>query len=257
MKKAILVVSFGTSYLEQKKESIDPCIHAIEEAFSDWDVYESFSSSFLRKRLLKEHNLKMLSPEESMETLQQEGYEKVIIQPLFLIEGIEYDKLLELQQAYEGETGIHQVAVGKALLSTQQDYTKVVKELEDLYSGLDSDLLLLGHGTTHQAHASYAQLREMLDKTTLNCIVTTLEDRSHLEMLPFKNEKVTVVPFMLVAGMHILRDVMGDHEESFKYGLEQMGKQVEVVKKGLGSYTSTRAVYIGHIQNVIDTWENK
>lgn len=257
MKKAILVVSFGTSYLEQKKESIDPCIHAIKDTFREWDVYESFSSNFLRKRVLAEHNLKILSPEESMALLQQKGYEQVIIQPLFLIEGIEYDKLLEFQKQYEGADGIKRMAVGKALLSTQNDYTQVVKELEGLYSGLESDILLLGHGTTHEAHASYAYLREMLDKTTLNCIVTTLEDRCHLQTLPFKSDRVTIVPFMLVAGMHILRDVMGEHEDSFKYGLEQIGKQVEVVQKGLGSYKSTRVVYIGHIQNIIDAWENK
>ncbi|MEG0086095.1 MAG: sirohydrochlorin cobaltochelatase [Niameybacter sp.] len=290
MKKAILVVSFGTSYLEQKKESIDPCIQAIQEAFPDWDVHESFSSSFLRKRLLSEYNLKILSPDETMGQLKQEGYTKVVIQPLFLIEGIEYDKLLALRNQYhegaqvdrlqevilasnirckeklEGtseEKVIEQevdkaqrtkmkVAVGKALLSTQKDYESVVKEIEATYQGLDTDILLLGHGTTHEAHVSYAYLQEMLDATILNCMVTTLEDRCNLHQMPFKNDTVTIVPFMLVAGMHILKDVMGDQEASFKSGLEALDKQVKVVQKGLGSYLSTRQVYITHIQKVIN-----
>ena len=257
MKKAILVVSFGTSYVEQKKESINPCIEAIRERFPEWDVYESFSSSFLRKRLLLEHNLKISSPEESMALLKEKGYKYIIIQPLFLIEGIEYNKLLELKNQYEGQSlseGI-KVAVGKALLSTQKDYLKVVKEIEEVYSKLDTDLLILGHGTTHEAHKSYTNLQEMLDTTILNCMVTTLEDRCRLEQMPFKKDVVTIIPFMLVAGMHILRDVMGEHEESFKSGLEALGKEVRVIQKGLGSYRSTREVYITHIQDVINEWK--
>lgn len=253
MKKAILVVSFGTSYLEQKRESIDPCVADIRSRFPQWDIYESFSSSFLRKRLMLEHGLEILSPEECMESLKENGYKYIIIQPLFLIEGIEYDKLLELKSRYE-DKGL-KVEVGKALLSTQKDYEKVVKELEETYSNLDTDLLLLGHGTTHEAHRSYAHLQEMLDATMLNCMVTTLEERAHLDQVPFKKEKVTIVPFMLVAGMHILRDVMGDHKESFRSGLEALGKEVYVVQKGLGSYKSTREVYITHIQEIVNRWE--
>lgn len=257
MKKAILVVSFGTSYLEQKRESIDPCIEDIKNRFPQWDIYESFSSSFLRKRLALEHGLEILSPEACMESLKEKGYKYIIIQPLFLIEGIEYDKLLELKSRYEDKElkeGL-KIEVGKALLSTQKDYDKVVKEIEEVYSELDTDLLLLGHGTTHEAHISYAHLQEMLDDTMLNCMVTTLEDRCDLEQIPFKKDKVTIVPFMLVAGMHILRDVMGEHKESFRSGLEALGKEVHVVQKGLGSYKSTREVYIAHIQDIVNKWK--
>lgn len=248
MKKAILVVSFGTSQLQQKEESIDPCISSIREAFKDWDIYESFSSDFLRKKLKVRNGLEILSPQEVLEKLKEEGYQKVIIQPLFLIEGIEYDKLIELKAQYQEAFSIE---VGKALLSSREDYRVLAYELESCYKDNPSELLILGHGSTHEAHSSYKILQEVLDETSLRAYVTTLEDRDQIHTLPFEGENITIIPFMLVAGNHITKDVLGEDESSWMSGLTALGYEVEVVQKGLGSYESTRGIYKNHVQNAI------
>ena len=249
MKKAILVVSFGTSHLVQKAESIDPCIEAIKKAFKEWDVYETFSSGFLRKKLKAEQGLALLSPEEWMAQLQEAGYEKVIIQPLFLIEGIEYDKLIELARGYKDRL---EVQVGNTLLSRKEDYRTLVEELVAEYSGKRTQLLVLGHGSSHEAHVSYKRLQEVLDEVGLRAYVTTLEDRDAIDTLPFQKGQVTLIPFMLVAGNHILKDVLGEEDHSWMSGLTKLGYEVDVVQKGLGSYESTRRIYISHIQRLLE-----
>lgn len=249
MKKAILVVSFGTSHLAQKAESIDPCIEAIRESFKEWDIYETFSSGFLRKKLKAEHGLELLSPETFIMQLKEAGYEKVIIQPLFLIEGIEYDKLIELARSYED--GL-EIQVGKALLSNKEDYRALVKELVEAYSGQNAQLLVLGHGSSHEAHLSYQMLQEVLDEEGMKAYVTTLEDRDTIDTLPFQRGKLTLIPFMLVAGNHILKDVLGEDDHSWMSGLTKLAYEVEVVQKGLGSYVSTRQIYIRHIRKLLE-----
>lgn len=252
MKKAILIVSFGTSHLNQKQESIDPCIQAIQDTFKEWDIYETFSSGFLRKKLENEQKLALLSPEEILEKLKALGYQYVIIQPLFLIEGIEYDKLIALAHNYKT---IFHIEVGETLLSNKEDYQILVQELIQQYEHSHTQLLLLGHGSTHQAHTSYKLLQQVLKEAGSKAIVTTLEDRSKVADLPLKEGQVTLIPFMLVAGNHILKDVLGEDEMSWKSGLTALGYDLQVITRGLGSYQSTHEIYIKHIKKVMQLYK--
>lgn len=248
MKKAIVVISFGTSYEAQKIESIAPCVEAIRKRFRDWDIYESFSSEMIRKKLRKQQQYNILGPEEIMHFLKEEGYQKVVIQPLFLIEGIEYDKILELASGYKRDMDIK---IGRALLAKKQDYKELLGELEEIYMKQDMQILFLGHGTSHEAQASYATLQEALINTRLKAYVMTLEDRAHLHRLPFERGKIMLVPFMLVAGNHILKDVLSEEADSWISGLTSLGYEVQVIQKGLGSYRSTSSIYIRHIEEIM------
>ena len=51
MKKAILVVSFGTSYLEPLKNSIENVENKIRNQFKDYDVYRAFTSQMYIEHL--------------------------------------------------------------------------------------------------------------------------------------------------------------------------------------------------------------
>lgn len=252
MKKAILMISFGTSHLNQKKESIDPCIRAVQETFKGWDIYETFSSSFLRKKLKDEQGIVLLSPEDLLEKFKRLGYQHVMIQPLFLIEGIEYDKLIALANNYKK---VFHIQVGQTLLSNKEDYQILVQELIKEYDHRDTQLLFLGHGSTHQAHTSYKLLQQVLYEAGSKAIVTTLEDRDKIATLPLKKGKVTLIPFMLVAGNHILKDVLGEEEMSWKSGLTRLGYDLEVITRGLGSYKSTSEIYIEHIKKAMKLYK--
>lgn len=252
MEKAILVVSFGTSHLEQKAESIDPCVSSIGEAFRGWDIYESFSSDFLRKKLKERNGLVILSPEEVLEKLKEEGYKKVVIQPLFLIEGIQYDKLIELANHYREYLSVE---VGKPLLSEKEDYEALVTGLESVYKDDTSEFLILGHGSSHEGHHAYSILQEVLDRTSLRTCVTTLEERDQIHNLPFQGCVLTLIPFMLVAGNHIIEDVLGEREDSWMSGLTELGYEVEVVQRGLGSYKSIQNIYINHIKQCLEVYK--
>ena len=52
-KKAILVVSFGTSYKETREKTIDAIENEIKNSFPDYTIYRAFTSTMIIKKLLK------------------------------------------------------------------------------------------------------------------------------------------------------------------------------------------------------------
>ena len=91
MKKAILVVSFGTSYKDALKNSIEKIENRIKEEFKDYDVFRAFTAHMIIRKINERDNLKILTPEEAFDNLKENGYEEVIVQPLHVIPGEEFD----------------------------------------------------------------------------------------------------------------------------------------------------------------------
>ena len=94
-KKALLVVSFGTSF-----EEALPAIVNIEEtckkAFPDYDFYRAFTSGMIIRKWARTKNVIIHNPDEVMKRLVAEGYEEVICQPTHIINGLEYDKMMNM-----------------------------------------------------------------------------------------------------------------------------------------------------------------
>ena len=50
MKKAVLVVSFGTSYHETRKKTIEACEQKISENLKGYDFYRAFTSNMIIRK---------------------------------------------------------------------------------------------------------------------------------------------------------------------------------------------------------------
>ena len=70
----------------------------------------------------------------------------------------------------------------------------------------------------------------------------------------FKN--IVLVPFMVVAGDHAVNDMAGDDDDSWKSVMENVGRNVEVVLKGVGEYLPIREIYCEHIRRELWKKEN-
>mgnify|MGYP005761951837 FL=1 len=57
---------------------------------------------------------------------------------------------------------------------------------------------------------------------------------------------ILLVPFMLSAGHHILRDIGGEGENTWKSRLKERGFQVSLLERGLGEYRGIREIYVSH-----------
>ena len=90
MKKALVIVSFGTTY-ERARRSIDAVEHALAQAAEGYDVFHAYTSSIVRK-VLKSRGEIVPSLEEALEKLANESYDTVFVQPTHLLCGNEYDE---------------------------------------------------------------------------------------------------------------------------------------------------------------------
>jgi len=239
MKKAILVVSFGTSYHETRKKTIEVCENKIKESFKDYDFYRAFTSGMIINKLRKRDNMFIDNPSEALEKLYNAGYQEVVVQSLHIICGDEYNKLKDMVAQYEDK--FDKISIGRPLLTYIDDYRETVEAVKKDLDKMDIDeaVVFMGHGTEHESHSSYPAIEYMFRDYGINAFVGTVEGYPELEQVikKLKNRNIKTVdllPFMLVAGDHAINDMASDEEDSWKTILEKEGFNVKVHVKGLG-----------------------
>ncbi|QXM07357.1 sirohydrochlorin cobaltochelatase [Crassaminicella indica] len=253
----MLVVSFGTSYADTRKVTIDAVEEKIQKAFPEYEVRRAFTSDIIIKKLKDRDNILVDTPEKALNKMKEEGFEEVIVQPLHVIAGAEYNDLLEVVKKYENT--FKKIAVGTPILNTPDDYKVAVEALKSQLPELKEGqaVVVMGHGTHHPANASYACLQSVLDDEGLNVFVGTVEGYPALEdvieKLKAKNIKeVTLMPYMLVAGDHANNDMAGDEEDSWKTILKSKGFTVNTYLHGLGENEKYQDIYIEHARKAIE-----
>ena len=239
MKKAILVVSFGTSYHETRKKTIEACENKIKESFKDYDFYRAFTSGMIINKLKKRDNMFIDNPSEALEKLYNAGYKEVVVQSLHIICGDEYNKLKDMVAQYEDK--FDKISIGRPLLTYIDDYRETVEAVKKDLDKMDIDeaVVFMGHGTEHESHSSYPAIEYMFRDYGINAFVGTVEGYPELEQVikKLKNRNIKTVdllPFMLVAGDHAINDMASDEEDSWKTILEKEGFNVKAHVKGLG-----------------------
>ncbi|MBW6409238.1 sirohydrochlorin cobaltochelatase [Clostridium weizhouense] len=261
MKKAILVVSFGTSYLDALENSIERIENKIRDEFKDYQIFRAFTAHKIIKKLKKVHNLDVLRPEEALENLKMREFDEVIVQPLHMIPGEEFDYVKGVVDKYKDY--FSSIKIGRPIFYYQgieelpQDYTLFIKSISSLLNK-DENIILFGHGTAHYSNAVYGSLQNVLmDEGYNNVFVGTVEGYPTFDtvLTKIKNKdikKVKLVPLMVVAGDHVKNDMGSDEEDSWKSMLEQEGIEVETYMHGLGELDEFSNLYIARIYDIIE-----
>ena len=65
MKKAVLVVSFGTSYKETREKTIEACEKKIKEGLEGYDFFRAFTSNMIIRKLKNRDGLHIENPIEA------------------------------------------------------------------------------------------------------------------------------------------------------------------------------------------------
>ena len=99
-KKAILVVSFGTSVNETRKKTIDRIEADIRNANPDAAIYRAWTSKMIIRKLKERDGVTIHTVKEAMEAMIQDGIRELIVQPTHIINGIENDLMKEDVLAY-------------------------------------------------------------------------------------------------------------------------------------------------------------
>lgn len=250
-KAALLMVHFGTTFDDTRAETIDAINEKAAKEFPDMKVVEAYTSRIIISRLAK-RGIEKMTPRQALLRLAADGYTHVFIQSTNVIDGIEAQSLRD--EADYMVPFFKEVQVGTPLLYSIDDCKAVEKILSQRYNQYvvkNAAVVLVGHGTSTPANAIYSQM-DYIFKAEGNPAfhVTTVEgypdyDTTAARLKKDKTKKVTLIPFMFVAGDHARNDINGEWREN----LTREGFAVDCVLEGLGQIPEIQDIYIKHIED--------
>ena len=266
-KDAIVVMTFGTTFAENRAKTINATIEGIKAAHPGVKVVTAYTSHIIIDRVAANEGIKYPTPEEALAQLKAEGYTRVALTTLDVIPGMEYNYKLGVFNSYKQD--FKKMTIGTPLMYWQgqeeqaDDVTEVLEAFATQFpkTKKGEGIVMMAHGTPNIANAYYAVIQEKLQEMGYdNVFIETVEGWPSLETIipklkAKKIKKVTIMPFMMVAGDHANNDMAGSEEDSHKSILEKEGIKVETYIHGLGENEAVRNVFVERANAAWDALE--
>lgn len=256
-KKGLLAVSFGTSVNATREKTIDAIETRLQKEFPDRTVYRAWTSGMIIRKLKKRDGVQIDTVKEAMERMAADQVADVIVQPTHVINGIENDGMTADVLSYRER--FEKIVFGTPLLTSDEDSEAVIEAVMAEFPDFPKEeaLVFMGHGTTHYANSIYAALDyKFKDMGYKNVFLGTVEAYPSLKTLmklvrEHGTNRVTLAPFMVVAGDHAMNDMSGEDPDSWRSRFEAEGFEVTCVLKGLGEYEGIRRLYAKHARDAV------
>ena len=272
MSKALLVVSFGTSFKETREKTICALEEDMRKAFPDRKFYRAWTSNRIIKKVAVTEGLKVDTIEEAILHMKADGITDVLVQSTHMTDGFENSRLEKLLK--DVRNGFEKVALGMPMLVSEEDIdymSEVVMSEFDEVRAKDAVLLLMGHGSPVKGEVEgydpetdpnrvYVLQEESFRRLGYdNVFVGTVEAVPALddklaeikEAFPAPG-KVYIAPYLIVAGDHANNDMAGDSEDSWKNRVAALGYEAVPVLKGLGEYPKVRSRFVEHARAAVE-----
>lgn len=256
----LMVVSFGTSFNDNRRLTIGAIENAIEAAFPDYSVRRGFTSQIIIDHVKSRDNVAIDNVTEALDRAVNNGVKTLVIQPTHLMNGLEYNDVVN--EVAEYSDAFEKIAIGEPLLTSEEDFNAVIKAITEAtaeYDDGETAICFMGHGTEAESNSVYAKMQEMLaDAGYANYYVGTVEAEPTLDdvlalVKAGEYKKVVLQPLMIVAGDHANNDMAGDEEGTWKNAFEAEGYEVECILSGLGELPAIQELFVQHAQAAIDS----
>ncbi len=249
--KELLVVSFGTSFNDSRVKDIGGVEKALQAAYPDWSVRRAFTAQIIINHIWARDGEVIDNVDQALQRAVDNGVKQLVIQPTHLMHGAEYDELMASVDQYKDKFESVEVAepllgeVGADASAINADKEAAAKAVVaeavkvggfDSLEAMDKDgtaLVLMGHGTSHEANVTYSQMQEQMKQLGYkNVFIGTVEGIPAETALPEVKKaveaagytKVIIRPLMVVAGDHANNDMAADEEGTWYYGFVNGGE---------------------------------
>ena len=298
--KELLVVSFGTSFNDSRVQDIGGVEKALEDAYKDdgWSVRRAFTAQIIINHIQARDGEKIDNMDQALQRAIDNGVKTLVVQPTHLMHGAEYDELVAAVEKVKDKFESVEIAepmlgeVGEDASVINADKEAAAKAVVDeavKVAGADSidamaedgtALVLMGHGTSHEASVTYSQMQKQMEELGYkNVFVGTVEGIPEETAFPQVKKaveeagytKVVLRPLMLVAGDHANNDMAADEEGSWYYGFANGGEfevegadapvdtgkgfgkeNVSCQIEGMGRIADIQKLYVEHAGAVIN-----
>lgn len=264
-KQAILIASAGTACLDSKETALACIQAAVAERFPGCELRQAFTSGRIIEKLKAVYGLEVDSVELALEKAAAEGVRRLVVLPLHLTHGREYEKIVSALR--EWGPYFEQAVLGEPLLSGEADFSAVLEAVVQRTAAFNDGrtaVCLVGHGSGRYKETAaddiYGIMQDKLAQAGYdNYFVGVLHGRPALNDIQNalqrakagaadRYRRVVLLPFMAAAGCHARRDITGEQGESWKRALEREGYEVVCILEGLGQLRQVRDLYVEHIR---------
>lgn len=260
-KVGILLVAFGSSE-SASQAAFSHIGRRVHDRYPGVEVRWAYTSHMVRRKLAGQGR-RLDSPETALAGMLDDKFTHVAVQSLHTICGREYHELGRVVTAFTALGAFQGIGLGRPLLATQADMARAVKAVESVIPKQRAPreaVVLMGHGTSHPANASYAALMFQLQIDDPNIFVGTVEGYPRIgllkDLMMKKNiRRAWLMPLMSVAGDHARHDMAGSGHDSWMSVLNRAGIQCTPVLRGTAEFNAFADIWVDHIQDVLSTFQ--
>lgn len=255
MDKGIIFASFGSTHLDQYEKSLGKALNKTRTIFNEFYINECMSSEIVRKRLRENQDKYYFNIKDALVDMEKRGIKDIYVMALYVLEGVEYNKLKMVADAYNFDNRLN-ITFTRGLL----DEEKSIKEVAEILSSFKDDscdaVVFMGHGSSHDEDEKYSSVQTYIDKQGAPVVVATVEGEVGMDYVldrlkEFNAKRVKIAPFMLVAGDHAANDMASDDEDSWKTILKNEGYEVTPLVKGLCEFEKINDIFIKKLKDEI------
>ena len=259
----LLVVSFGTSFNDNRVATIKAIEDDMAAAFPDCDVRRGFTANTIIEHIYRRDGEQIDDVKEALDRAVKAGVKNLLVQPTHLMNGFEYGDLRNLLEKKYADK-FDSIKIGAPLLTSDEDFTEVgmamVNATKDAVKDDKTAVCWMGHGTSADSNSIYARMQEEMKAAGYdNYFIGTVEAAPTAEDLvklvkEGGYEKVILRPMMIVAGDHANNDMADEKDPESWYsvftaaGLEVVECQIS----GLGEIKAIRDLLAEHAKAAVD-----
>lgn len=280
---AIVLVAYGSAY-PGAMTTYTRIVDRYQEEFSNSEVKLAFTSERIRRKVAEKEGIAIPSPLTALADLQDHGHGDVAVQSLHIVPGGEFHEMAFLVNGLKcigGRFGFRCLEIGRPLLSSHKDCQRVSSALKPILNRINHEgtmregrtielhrnepyrnpeeeaVILVGHGSSHPGECVYSQMAGILKQSHKNVFLGTLEGHPGLEEVIVNLEearakRAILIPFLLVAGGHVFKDVAGDDEGSWRSIIESRRFQTRVHLQGLGESEEIVGLFLEHTKMAVE-----
>lgn len=248
-KKALIITSIGTSVKKSLNELIS-LSDKLSKDISDIQIFNCFISTQLQQNLLKKENIYIYTLKEILSKLNKENYKNIIILPLQIITGIEYQNIINTLLSYNGN--FYSVDLKKPLLYYENDFKIFCKLLFNIQKNKNIPLICVAHGTTNKLSSTYIKLQETLKILDYdNIYISTLQGEPNFDnlipiLLRNNIKEVYLLPLTLTHSTHTIRDIF-NKENSCYSKLKGLNIKVNQIDTPLCNMQEVADIFKSHL----------
>lgn len=182
-RKGILLVAFGSS-TPVGNTTLAAFENHVRQHFPQTSIRWAFTSAHMRSRLIKAKK-KIDSVEKALKRMQFEKITTIVVQPLHIIPGIEFDNLRQEIAEINTTSGMR-VGLGKPLLFNKNT---IAKAADALLFHLPEErkphepVICMGHGSWHRGSLGYAAFNRSIAEKDPLVLIGTLEGRLTIDTI--------------------------------------------------------------------------